>query len=112
MTDTLFTFRDREKQALAAKVAGIQRADDHADPDWKAKAYDAILWCARMRPTFTSDDVVERMDAQGIAGAVTPSALGPVFLKASKANEIRKTGQLRPTRIARRHRELTVWTAA
>ena len=112
MTDTLFTFRDRENQAHAAKVAGIKRADENADPGWKVAAFDAILWCARMRPTFTSDAVVQRLADRGELDGANPAALGPVFLRAAKAGHIVKTGRLIPSTIPRRHRDLTEWRAA
>jgi len=59
---------------------------------------------------FTSDDVLQAMEAAGVPMAgVNLAALGPVFQAASRAGEIRKTGTLRPSRFARRHRDLTVW---
>ena len=92
----------------AAKADGIQRADDHADAEWREQAFEAIQWCARMRITFTADDVWERL-GESDASTHEPAALGPVFLRASKAGLIVKTGGQIPSRNHRRHRDLTVW---
>ena len=113
MTD-LFTYAQEQEELTpaAARAEGIRRADDNAHPDWKSAAFDAVLWCARMRIDFTSDDVTERLDEVGENCGANPSALGPVFLRASREGHIVKVPALRPSRIARRHRDLQVWRAA
>jgi hypothetical protein len=96
--------------ALAARDAGIERADDHADNFWKLQAYALVVWCSRTLPTFTADDIWDELEKSDCT-THEPAALGPVFLRAARAGMIRKTGDLRPSRHPRRHRELTVWTA-
>lgn len=91
-----------------ARQDGIQRSEDHADAEWKRAAFDAVMTAARLKVTFTADDVWDRISD---ASTHEPSALGPVFLRASRAGLIVKTGALRPSRNARRHRDLTVWRA-
>ena len=104
MTTQLDIFDD----SWTAREDAIQRAEDHADEEWKRAAYDAVILTARLRPTFTADDVWERI---GDSSTHEPSALGPVFLRASRAGLIVKTGYMRPSRNARRHRDLVVWRA-
>lgn len=93
-----------------ARSDGIRRADDHADIEWKHDAYDCIALCARRGRPFTADDVVELLE-QCNSATHEPSALGPVFLRASRDRLIRKTGRMVPSRFARRHRDLTEWVA-
>lgn len=91
-----------------AKADAIERADLHADPEWREVALTAVRLCAATLPDFTADDVWSLLD---ISDATThePSALGPVFLRASRLGHIRKTGATRPSTSPRRHRDLTVW---
>ncbi len=94
-------------EARAAKDSGIARADRHANPAWKKAAYAVVLRFALRGKPFTADDIVESIPLK--VSTHQPSALGPVFLRAAKAGVIYKTGRLVPTRLARRHRDLTEW---
>ena len=96
----------------AAREDAISRADDHADPAWKEAAYIAVLWCAHIHPDFTADEVWHRLALHHDITTHEPSALGPVFLRASHAGRIRKTGEQRASTNPVRHRDLTVWTKA
>lgn len=93
---------------FTAKYEAIAQADDHADQQWRHDAFEAVMWCARMRPTFTADDVWGRIESS----THEPAALGPVFLRAKNAGLIKPTGEYRPSKSARRHRDLKVWRAA
>jgi hypothetical protein len=96
--------------AAEAKADGIQRADDHANERWKTDAYNAVRFLATAGFPFTADDVWAQLSGQGVDSSThEPSALGPIFLKASRNKIIVKTGRLVPTRYARRHRDLTEW---
>jgi hypothetical protein len=101
------------EQAFAVRTEAIGRADDHADAEWKAAAAACVEQCAATCADFTADDVWARLDADFPHLAThEPSALGPVFLRASRAGAIVKVpGVLRPSRYGRRHRDLTVWRA-
>jgi hypothetical protein len=108
---TLERVADRVQQvreAQAARADGIARAEENANEAWKQIAYEVLLRVADRGRPFTADDVWDRMDES--VSTHEPSALGPVFLKASRAGRIVKTGRTCPTRYARRHRELTEWT--
>ena len=94
--------------SLAAREDAIARADSNADGDWKEAAYRAVLSVAERLPTFTADDVWDVLERSS-ESTHEPSALGPIFLRAAKGGLIVKTGELRPTRDRRRHRDLTVW---
>lgn len=96
--------------AEAAKLDASARADAHADAEWRDAAYMAVLDAAASHDDFTADDVWPLIDAT--ISTHEPSALGPVFLRASKAGAIRKTGVTRPSTNPVRHRDLTVWEAA
>ena len=95
--------------AAAARADGIARADEHAAVEWKAAARKCTLWCAHMLPTFTADDVWQRL-ANSDASTHEPAALGPVMLACAREKLIAKTGRLVPSRLTRRHRDLTEWT--
>ncbi len=111
MTADLFTFARVE--AMAAKESGIALAERNAPVGFKADAYDAILTVARLRPTFTADDVWDWLEIHHeIDEDVNHAALGPVMRRAANAGEIKKTGRLVPTRQAQRHRDLVEWERA
>lgn len=95
--------------AQAARDDGIARAGAHAPAQWREAAQGALAWCSAHHETFTADEVLARLGDVGAPAAHNLSALGPVFLAAARAGDIRKTGTLRPSRLARRHRDLTVW---
>lgn len=98
--------------AAQARADGIDAADTNADRRWKAAATDAVRWCATHHTDFTSDEVLARLANVGAPTTHELSALGPVFLRLAKAREIVKTGELRPSKLRRRHRDLVVWAAA
>ena len=94
--------------ALAAREDGIARADQNANREWKDAALAAIVCAASAYPNgFTADQVWPRIPAE--YHTHEPAALGPVFLAASRAKLIVKTGHLRPSIEPRRHRDLVVW---
>ena len=86
----------------------IDQADKNANRDWKQTATDCLLEVAKSKAEFTSDDVVEMLEQQD-AETHNLSALGGVFQRAEKAGVISNTGDMVQTRIARRHRKLTLW---
>lgn len=95
--------------AHRAKADGIARADSNANTPWKEAAMDAVRFLAKMRITFTADDVWLRLEDSAVAETHQPSALGPIFMRAAREGIIYNTHTTVPTKIARRHREITVW---
>jgi len=112
--DPTLSLLDVGVTAEEARSEAIERVDrNNDDPHWRTAADAAIRMAARDFDDFTADevwDIIER-DA-GRFPDITPSALGPAFLRAAKAGVITKTGVTRLTKNPRRHRDLTVWTAA
>jgi len=103
---------DLPEQVEAARKAGIDAAEEHADPEWKTAARSALLQVAAEGGPFTADHVWLVLDRQNVSMPRTPAALGPIFLGAAKGGLIRKTGRFVRTRFARRHRDLVEWEAA
>jgi hypothetical protein len=81
-------------QAQGARDEALRRVDEHADPEWKDVAYDAVVLTARNFREFISDDVWKVSD---LPSTREDRALGPVFLKASRAGLIAKTDRVRPS---------------
>lgn len=108
---SLFDPPDDPDRAQRARDEAIGNADAHANPQWKATAREAIRWCAAAYTDgFTADHVLRYLAERDVY-THNLAALGPLFLAASRAGEIRKTGEQWPSTIPRRHRDLTVWTA-
>lgn len=90
--------------------AAIATADRNANPDWKDAAARCIAFFAGQCREFTSDDVIERLEEHYPDAAThNMAALGPLFLRASRAGLIENTGRMIQSRIPRRHRKITVW---
>jgi hypothetical protein len=88
--------------------AGIMQSYDAAPRAWKNRAYKHVLHLARTEDEFTTDEVIERLEADG-EDLTNLMALGHVMKEAAKRGVIRNSGKRRKTKIPRRHRELTVW---
>jgi hypothetical protein len=93
----------------AAKLEAMQRADDHADGDWKALIHRLIVDTAQAQDRFTADDIWARYDA--LEGAPTTHdnrALGPRIVEAKKQGVCRHSGQV--AKSWRRHSApIAVW---
>lgn len=90
-------------EALAAAQDGMDRAERHADPDWKQAARDVIARLAVSGEPFTSDDVCAALD-QVPESIHDRRAVGPMIAAAGRSGLIRKTGDMR--RSTRRHGSL------
>lgn len=95
----------RKENAQAASVAAQQQADDHAPGEWKREARRVLEVVCRRQPTFTADDLW----LAGLSEPPTPAALGPAMKSAQAAGWCEPTGELVPTQLERRHREVRVW---
>lgn len=81
-----------------AKTKALKQVNQNADPYWKDFAYACVIAVAKEKLEFTSDDV----DAK-IASAPIPQrpytyekrALGPVMIRACKANIMESTDRLK-----------------
>lgn len=103
-TDTLF-----EVTPEAATTAAINQAEDNADADWYAEALWAVLWLAKRKDYFTTDDVWEAM-ANIEATTHEPRAIGAVMRQASRDGQCTPTDYYnKSTRRACHSRPLRVW---
>ena len=79
--------------AQALRDEGIQRADDHADPDWKDAALEAVHQTALALYEFIVDDVWERLGSRPAEGR----AMGAVMKKAVSEGWIEATNLYKPS---------------
>ena len=86
------------------RLDAIQRADDHADPDWHDVAYGCVLAVARRCATFTTDEVLIELANHPAITTHEPRALGPVMMRAQRANVIAATDQFVNSEAVSRHR--------
>lgn len=90
--------RQVEKQLVFGLVEdGIQRADEHANDEWKEAAMDAVRRAAMHNPEITTDEV------WSVLGKDTElthnlSAMGPVMRRAAKEGIIEGTDSFRASR--------------
>ena len=96
------TFWDKNVQP------SIDQVEENADENWKNVARWCLLSLAETKEEFTADDLVELLENESVK-THNLAALGPIFLKASRAGWIANTGRMERTRISRRHRKITVW---
>ena len=97
--------------AFAERDEAMERADLHANTEWKSTVEAVILHLGRMRPTFTSDDVWDYLEAHHKVDTHEPRALGPILTALAKTKTIRATGDYTPSR--RRHAApIRIWTTA
>lgn len=89
----------------ARRDEGTTRVWSHADEQWKANAWDAICALATLGDPFTSEQV------RAIVGDPDkPNAMGALFLRASKAGIIHRTGRVRrATRPSLHATDLPEW---
>ncbi|MEM1224570.1 MAG: hypothetical protein AAGJ40_02675 [Planctomycetota bacterium] len=86
----------------------IDRAEANADESWKSAAMECIAIAASTMEDFTADDILELLSNRP-EKTHNLAALGPVMQKAKRIGWIANTGRMRQTRLAQRHRKLTVW---
>jgi hypothetical protein len=79
--------------ALKARLEALAAVDDHAEPEWKDEALEAVYRTAVRLPEFISDDVWD----SGLPRTREDRALGPVFMRAARLGWMRKTDRVRPS---------------
>lgn len=108
MTDTLFDYAEGLRRA----EEGMTEAIEHAGQDWRQMAEIAVLTVARLRMTFTADDVWEYIVSHNLPQPPKRVALGAVICALSKRNVIHATGEWRNSARPETHtRPLRVWQA-
>lgn len=84
----------------------MERVYDAADPKVRADAHRAVKEVARVKPTFTSDDVWAEM----IFRPREPRMLGPVMKAEAAAGTMEKTDQTVLSKLPQNHRrDIRVW---
>jgi hypothetical protein len=77
---------------------GIARANNAANPEWKAFMYDGIVVVAREKQFFTSDDVEELRILCGGPATHENRAFGALMLRARRNGVCRPTGSFEASR--------------
>ncbi len=111
MTGTLSLFdAPRPAPDEEGKRSGMTQAGTNADPEWKDAAYAAVQSVARRLPEFTTDDVWQVLDADGVARPHEPAAMGCIMRKAALAGVCEKTRDWRKSTQRTNHaRDVQVW---
>lgn len=99
-TDTNPRGRGQE-YATKARDAALAAVESTTPDTWKDAARRAVWHLACTRATFNADDVWEELERRNVPAPPEPRALGPVLMRALRANAIRDTGRMTPSR--RRH---------
>jgi hypothetical protein len=96
---------DRTAQAEARRRDGIERADQHADPQWLAEAAAAIRLMAELNREFIIDDVWATV---GLRRPHESRAMGAVVVRAKRDGIIAPTDRTRPSNSSNRS-PMRVW---
>jgi hypothetical protein len=94
------------RAATAAREAGIAQVEANACPEWKDRAYAMLLRLASEQEEVHADDLRRAM---GDDQPRTPSATGPVFLRAARAGVLRKTVEYRYSEATTNHSAHPIW---
>ena len=84
----------------AERDEAIERVDQHAPDDWKSEARVVVSVLAYERPSFTTDDVWDRMTNR----PPEPRALGAVMVWARNKGFITATSEMRESERPEAHR--------
>lgn len=109
MTKTIFD------PALGAHLAehGAQISWDYSAETFKDTAAQTVLDVARMRPDFTTDDIIRWAETHNRPMPANNSAWGHIIKHLAKANQIIFTGNYRTSERANAHsKPLRVWRRA
>ena len=93
----------------STKQDGMDRAEQNADPLWKAAALQVVHDICSECPTFTADDVLERLESLEVE-THDNRALGAVMRHCAKLGLCQLTDRVQPSRLKIRHcRPVAVW---
>ena len=95
---------------IKTKALAIKQVAAHADPQWVAKANEALDIVIKNNQEFTSDQVWKLLDSWQVPRPHSPSAMGSIMRSAAKSKRIKKTGRFIPSTQATNHqRDVAVW---
>jgi hypothetical protein len=97
-------------ESAARAVEGANRAYAGAPDEWRDHIYDTIATVARIKPTFTADDVYEWCALRGLPLPTEGRAVGAVFRSMAARGIIVATGEFRNSSKVSKHAAPTrVW---
>lgn len=103
---TLFDAVESARRAIES----ADRAYAGAPDDWRDHIYETIETVARIKPTFTADDVYEWCALRGLPLPTEGRAVGAVFRSMAAAGKIVATGEFRNSAKVSKHAAPTrVW---
>jgi hypothetical protein len=83
-----------------ARDAALEAVEEHAEPDWKELALEAVRATAMTRAEFVAEEV---WAVGNLPQTRENRAMGPVMLKAARSGWITKTDRVRPSPSAKQH---------
>ena len=85
-------------------AAGMQQADEHADPEWRHLFDACLVAVARRMAEFTSDDVLNEMDRLARRPQThNLSAIGPAMKRARALGVMEATDRVRRSQRPEKH---------
>jgi hypothetical protein len=98
--------------SAAARDRSMKQVEEHADPNFKDAAYEAVCITARLQPEgFIVDEVWRNLPA-GVVQPREPRAMGPVMSRAKRDGVIVPTNEFRASARVTAHRNpRRVWKA-
>jgi len=91
------------QKSAAKRDQAMEQVEQSAEEEWKEVAYDTVIEVARVRQTFTADDVQEKLDKKPVHTHEL-RALGPVMLRAARDHVIEDSGTFTRTTQVKCHR--------
>ena len=96
-------------RALDAANVAVERVGENANPEWLRAAHLCVIDVARVMPTFTTDDVWERVSLLGVT-THEPRAMGAAIRRAVKDGVCAATPAYeRSSRVECHARPVRVW---
>jgi hypothetical protein len=93
-----------------ARDRAIDAVDKAADDAWKIKAWEAILYVARVRQRFTTDAVWYMLQEWGVPPPREPRAMGPMVVRGMREEIFGATGERkRSERVGCHRRPIDVY---
>ena len=100
---TIFDTAEKKKQE------GIELVYKHANTTWKRAAADRLRWLVENRRMFTSDDILEHLEAKGIVTGDN-RAIAAILQSAGRVGLISSTDKfVRCRRPSRHGAPIMVW---
>lgn len=94
-----------------ARDAALLQVEEHAQPDWKERAYAIVAHLSSVLPEFTTDNVWYQLASDGMETHEN-RAMGAIMRKAARAGLIEPTGRYaQSSRRVCHSRPMMIWRA-